>query len=225
MRKSGICSSHAPSESVAPLLFHGAFPLSVDEGAPVSGAEDVGEWFGVQCVQRRQCLADLGHQSFPVGLRYPRPGMCQVLAAEPRHQDVAPTVLVGAGLPDVWCRHRQPSLHVGEHPSFGNAVPGRSGREQLQDVLVTDRVDRLGTVLETDQGRSAQTQTAAEVLRTRPHDRFVGDDRVPLLVRFHQRQHAREGRRRGLPSQPDYPAVEPGTRTGGRSGVCAGGKR
>jgi hypothetical protein len=80
---------------------------------------------------------------------------------------------------------------VGEDTGLGEAVVRGGGREELEDIAVPHGVDGLGALGIAGQRGAGQADACTERRGARLHHLFVGDDRVPLFVRVHARQHAR----------------------------------
>ena len=132
-----------------------------------------------------------------------------------------PPVLVCPRRADLGGGDGEPAFEVGEDPGLGGTVLSGGGREQLQDVFVTDGVDGLGAPFVARQREAGEAEPGAEVVRSPPHDRFVGDHGVPLFVGFHKGQHGSHPRARAGGPQREFGALACRRRVPPRVLTCA----
>ena len=68
---------------------------------------------------------------------------------------------------------------------------------ELENVAVTDRVNGTGAARVTAERGTRQAEAGREIFRSGPDGLLVEDDGLPLLIRTHSGQHARNLPRAG----------------------------
>lgn len=155
------------------------------------------QWSGVQAVQRGEHLAGFTDNPVLVRSRDGGPGRGQLDARELRHEHVTPAVLVLAAGNELRRGHGQPAAEVIQHPGLGDAVRRGHGGVELENVAVTDRVNGTGAARVTAERGTRQAEAGREIFRSGPDGLLVEDDGLPLLIRTHGGQHARNLPRAG----------------------------
>ena len=149
------------------------------------------QWSGVQAVQRGEHLAAFTDNPVLVRSRDGGPGRGQLDARELRHEHVTPAVLVLAAGNELRRGHGQPAVEVIQHPGLGDAVRRGHRGVELENVAVTDRVNGTGAAGVTAERGTRLAEAGREIFRSGPDGFLVEDDGLPLLIRTHSGQHAR----------------------------------
>ena len=164
---------------------------------------------GVEAVQRGEQLAGLAGDAVPMRGRDGGPGRGQAGARELGHQHVTPAVLVVAAGQELRRGDGQPAVQVFKHARLDDAAGRGARRVELEHPVAADLVHGPGTVRVTAQHRARQAEAGRNVFRSGPDDLLVPDNRLPLLVRAHDGQHARRLTRATVCPQLNIASLRP----------------